>query len=194
LRIRILKAFESEKGGALKGLQCPEGSDLWQVILKRLEGLDGGEEMQKAIRQLLSSGLSFRGFIQPRVRKCLDVLDADSPAAADFEYSAGDSVDNVMEKIGMAWENACFNCKSMIEEMAKEPAMARFAVAEDFREAVLHTGGENRSREIWHQFYKQSRPEIWPKEFTQLEAETLMRKEWESMIQALRASSAATGA
>jgi hypothetical protein len=141
----------------------------------------------------MSAGLSFRGFIQPRVRHCLDVLDSESPDAEPFCFIPGDTSKDTKDKLELAWERACFKCRGKIEDMAKEPAMARIAAAEDFRESILRTGGAYRSRESWHMFYHENRAEIWPEEFTELEANTHLRKEWENAIRALSEAAEAIG-
>lgn len=182
----MLAAFTAQDGGMLSGLDTSTGKLEWQDILDRWEGHEEGEIMQQAIEMLCSSRLSFRGFIQPRVRKCLDVLDAESPEAADFGFKAGDSAEQMKEKLEVAWQNASYNSRCTIQEMAKEPPMARFAVAQDFRDAVLRTGGESHSKELWRRFYNENRGNIWPEQFQKLEGDTRLRKEWEDAVGRLR--------
>ena len=185
LRNDLLGAFTAEDGGMLGRLDRPVGKDEWQDLLDRWEGHQDGETVRRAIQTLRSASLSFRGFIQPRVRECIDVLDSDSEAAKDFAYIPGDSADEVKNKLEAAWSNACFNCRSAIDEMATEPSMARFAAAEDFRDAVLHTGGEGHAKTVWRLFYHENRGDVWPKQFQQLEADTRIRKEWDNAVRLL---------
>jgi hypothetical protein len=193
LRAKILSVLQKDDGGRLARLDI-EGNDTWQTIRNRLERHEGGEVMAHAVDMLLTAGLSFRGFIQPRVRHCLDVLDSDSPEAGPFLFSAGDTTELVRDKLEMAWQNACFNCRSIVEDMAKEPAMARFAAAEDFREAILHSGGEASAKDLWRLFYEDNRAEVWPDEFTKLEGETRLRREWDTSVDSLRRSAASLAA
>ena len=185
LRNDLLGAFTAEDGGMLGRLDRPVGKDEWQDLLDRWEGHQDGETVRRAIQTLRSASLSFRGFIQPRVRECIDVLDSNSEAAKDFAYIPGDSADEVKNKLEAAWSNACFNCRSAIDEMATEPSMARFAAAEDFRDAVLHTGGEGHAKTVWRLFYHENRGDVWPKQFQQLEADTRIRKEWDNAVRLL---------
>ena len=159
------------------------------MLMDRWIGLRKGDEMHHAIELFMTSGLSFRGFIQPRVRHCLDVFDSDCQEAKPFCHSPGDTSAQVKDKIELAWQKASFNCKSQIEDMAKEPAMARFAALEDFREAVINMGGEAQAKTAWRLFYTHYRADIWPKEFSQLAADTALRKEWEVAVRSLSETS-----
>ncbi len=189
LRNDVLEILLSDTGGKLASLVADNKVTSWQILMDRWIGLRKGDEMRHAIELFMSSGLSFRGFIQPRVRHCLDVLDSDCPQAAPFRHAPGDTSAEMKDKIELAWQKACFNCKSKIEDMAKEPAMARFAAVEDFRESIVHMGGQAQAKTAWLSFYKQNRPDIWPKEFSQMAAETALRKEWDETVRSLSETS-----
>jgi len=186
LKNEVLSAFTAEDGGKLGRLDREDGKNEWQNLRDRWEGHEGGEIMRHAIETLCSAGLSFRGFIQPRVRQCIDVLDGDSAASKNFGFIPGDSAEDVKEKLELAWENASFNCREAIDKMAKEPSMARFAAVEDFRDAVLHTGGEDQAKAAWMLFYHDNRGDVWPEQFEKLDADTHLRKEWEKAVRSLK--------
>jgi len=188
IRAEILSSLQREDGGKLAGLQSMS-SNLWETLVSRWEGLPESRTMIHAIELLLSASLSFRGFIQPRVRGCLDVLDSDSTEAALFVFAAGDDAATSKEKLELAWQNACFACRGAIEEMAHEPNMARFAAVEDFRGAILHSGGDA-AKQAWHLFYYHNRADIWKDDFAQLEEGTRMRREWDAAVKNLRESAA----
>ena len=182
LRNDLLNALTAQDGGMLSRLDNPHNRDQWQNLIDHLIGHEDGEIMIRAIETLRAATLSYRGFILPRIRRCLDVLDSDAEAAKDFAYVPGDSPNEVKDKLETAWNNACFNCNAAIEEMATEPSTARFATAEEFMDAVLHTGGEDHARELWKRFYYENRGAIWPDQFQKLEADTRLRKEWENAV------------
>ncbi len=186
LRDDLLRALTAEDGGMLARLSSPSKKDKWQDLIDRWAGHEDGEIMNRAIETLRSARLSYRGFILPRIRLCLDVLDSDAEAAKDFAYLPGDSTKELRDKLETAWSNACFNCKAAIEEMSREPSTARFAVAEEFMDAVLRTGGEDHAREVWKRFYHENRSDIWPDQFQKLEADTRLRKEWENAVRMLK--------
>lgn len=188
LRKDVSDVLRSPQSGRLANLDVSNDENSWGRLMELWEGHDGGHVMQHAINLLINAGLSFRGFIQPRVRHCLDVLDSDSPEAIPFCYVPGDTAQNVKDKLELAWQKACFNCRSEIEEMSKEPAMARFAAIEDFRDSILHTGGAEQSKAMWHLFYHENRAEIWPEQFAQLEGNTRLRREWENAVAVLKSA------
>jgi energy-coupling factor transporter ATP-binding protein EcfA2 len=189
LRAEVLEVLRSHNGGRLSKLDSGSDLEAWQQIIKLWEGHKGGDVMTQAIDYLLEAGLSFRGFIQPRVRGCLNVLDSESKEAAPFCHSAGDTAEIVIEKLEMAWEKVCYNSRGKIEELAKEPAVSRFAAVEDFLDSILHTDGEARAKEIWRLFYYENRAQIWPDQFEQLEADTRLRRDWENVVSALKYAS-----
>lgn len=187
IRDDILSSLQREDGGKLVGLLS--SSNPWETLVARWEGLPESGTITHAIELLLSASLSFRGFIQPRVRSCLDVLDSDSPESSLFIFAAGDDASTSKEKLELAWKNACFACRDAIEEMAHEPNMARFAAIEDFRGAIMHSGGDAAKR-AWHLFYYHNRAEIWKDDFDQLESDTRIRREWDAAVKNLRESAA----
>lgn len=190
LRQEALGVLMSDQGGKLNALLEHE-DEPWKALAGHWGGHDGEVVMVRAIDLLVNASLSFRGFIQPRVRRRLDVLDTDdtdSQAASPYSFAVGDSSQTVKDKLEFAWGRACYRCRAKIEKMAKEPAMARFAAIEDFREAILHSGGETKAKETWHSFYNENRADVWPDEFGRLEGDTRLRKEWENAVQALKES------
>lgn len=189
LRNEVLEILLSDSGGKLASLIVDNKISPWQMLMDRWIGLRKGNEMRHAIELFMTAGLSFRGFIQPRVRHCLDVFDSDCDEAKPFCHSAGDTSAQIKDKIELAWQKASYNCKSQIEDMAKEPAMARFTALEDFREAVINMGGEAQAQAAWRLFYTHYRADIWPKEFSQLAADTALRKEWDEAVSSLSESS-----
>lgn len=189
LREELLLAFKSEEGGRLIRLQGEPPENLWAILLKLWEGHQDGEIMCNAINKLLSASLSFRGFIQPQIRKCLDVLDSSSPNAAPFAATPGDSPEIVKEKLEMAWEKACYDSQQEIKKLSKIPSMAKFATVEDFVDATLRSGGAIGAEKRWNVFYGENRGEIWPDVFEKLEADTRLRKEWELAVSKLNEAS-----
>ncbi len=185
MRENALDALHAEDGGKLARLS--NGDDPWEALKRSWEGLEQGDTMIEAIDMLLTSGLSFRGFIQPRVRTSLDVLDPDMPESKHYHHSSADKPIDSIEKLELAWRSAVSSCEGVIKEMAAEPSMALFAAAADFRGAILHTRGD-RARDAWKLFYRQNRADVWEEEFTQLEADSRRRREWENAVKQLQAS------
>ncbi len=142
--------------------------------------------MVHAIELLLNERLSFRGFIQPRVRQCLDVLNGDYAANDPYRYEGDDDAAIVLEKLELAWEQACDQIRNAIDGMAMEPSMAHFAAVEDFCDTVLRSGGTTKSRDRWYLFYRKNRSDVWPEAFTALEAESRLLEEWRIQVKELQ--------
>ena len=190
LRNRLLEPMKSNSGGKLEVPLSAFGGESWEGIKDLWKGHADETLIVHAIDLLLSSGLSFRGFIQPRVRTALDVLDSGSEEAQDFAHVPGDSIKIVVEKLQLAWTKALSDCKHTMSEIAVEPSMARFAAAEDFVDTIIRADGPHAAKERWNLFYRELRSEIWRNEFAILEAETKLRKDWEAQVATLTTAAA----
>jgi len=187
LRGEVVTILKSESGGQLEGLLGSESDeDALTLLSQNWADYENGEAFAHAVDLLIDASLSFRGFIQPRVRECLNVLDSSSSKAASFAYAPGDTYKLVADKLECAWESACYDSEQAIREMAKEPSMARFAAIEDFREAIVRTGGAENAKQNWQLFYGEIRAEVWPTQFEQLEEDTRQRREWENAVKSLQ--------
>ena len=181
LRTHLIEVLRADDAGKLNAVLA-EYSGPWEGLEDLWKGHADAEHVVSAIKLLLSSTLSFRGFIQPRVRAALDVLDSGCEEARDFAHVPGDSIPQVREKLEMAWMKAVSDCRHPMDKMAVEPAMARFAAAQDFVDSIIRSGGAQTAKERWYLFYQELRSEIWSEEFTLLEEETRLRKQWNSQI------------
>jgi len=186
LRAKVLDVFESQNAGKLENVKSDAFANKWKELMDLWQGHFEQEIVTHAVELFLASGLSFRGFIQPRVRQALDVLDTSSKVAADFVFAPGDSIDEVIEKLTMAWEQATAVCREEMRRMAKEPSMARFAAVEDFVDAIVRQGGEQQAKDRWRLFYRELRSEIWKDDFAQLEADTRLRKDWDHAVASIQ--------
>ncbi len=196
LRQEVIEALSSSDGGRLETLLV-DSDDPLRNLAAEWRKHEGGEVIAHAIEMLLSASLSFRGFIQPRLQQCLDVLDcgpntaksAEDPedarwaeAAKAFVWSPGDTAEVAKTKLELAWQRACYECRPHIEAMAAEPSMARFAAIADFRDTVWNAGGSLEAFNRWRRFYRGIRADVWQEEFGKLEGETRLRKAWDEAV------------
>jgi len=208
LRVEISKRFERLNSGLDEGFDEVKGKLVDALMLEewgrlgliqkdeQVSSLDNIKELWKghadadlvlsAIELLEANRLSFRSFIQPRVRGSLDCLDENCPSHNHFQVRAGESPSDALDKLSAAWDVACRDARKAILELAKEPSMARFAAAEDFADAILREGGADRAKERWSNFYSENRSEIWPAQFQALEANTRLRKQWQDVCEILQ--------
>ena len=132
---------------------------------------------------MISEGLSFKNWIQPRVRECLDPLDLATIDGAVIE--AGATIEVVNEILTLAWEKAWYEINQRMRgatgrgdmDFSVEPSMARFALVQDFVDLAMNAGGTSASSNRWELFYDEYRSEIWPTHFRNLEDQTQFIRE-----------------
>ncbi len=185
LRSEVLEIFRSSGGGRLKFLEGKPEAEAWMTLLERWKQCgDGGAPVVNAIELLLSAKLSFRGFIQPRVRSCLDILDSASEGGISF--APGSGVEVVNADLTLGWHNARNGMREPLEDLSAEPAMARFALVQDFEDLVVHEGGSDKAKDRWELFYDDHRGEVWPEEFGRLEDQAQLLRDWNAAVASLR--------
>jgi len=185
LRKELADNLRDQDGGKLGFIG--DGDDFWEGLVKLWDEHDEADRLivTRLINRLRSATLSFRGLIQPRIRKCLEVLDQRSVQARDYNFRAGDSPQEVRDKLEMAWDNCLFECEKEIRVPATEVAMSLLAIAEDFVDAFLREGGADAAKERWKGFFYWHRNEVWPDHFENLEAESSIRRQWEGAVKQL---------
>ncbi len=185
LREKTVTAFLSPNGGRLN-LKSGSTREALTDLSKRWESHEDAEKVQHAIARLLEARLSFREFIQPRIRATLDVLDEKAEAAKAFAFTPADTTEKLREKLVLAWEDACYKCRNLLNDLAGEPSMALFATIQDFADDIIRNGGADAAQQRWFLFYSSERNTAWPDQFGQLEADTALRREWENAVTSLK--------
>jgi hypothetical protein len=147
--------------------------ELASMVPERLAILWGG------LHVLSTFELSYRGFIQHRVRRHLDGLIQDTipaeiiplpPSAANVSYVLGLQYGEALAAIREDFESG---------DLFREPSQVAFSIVEEFVDHVL------RSREAennWREFYYLMRAQVWPDVFNALAAHSKMRVEWDSQV------------
>lgn len=183
MRQKVEDALMSDDGGRLGNLECPEGMSKLQNLKEYWQAYKGGDVVVRAIDVLMQNSLSFRGFIQPRIRQCLDALDPDSLEAENYKCAGGDTPEIAAERLSEAWKGVGYRIRQPIEALIKEPSMAMFASVEDFADSLLRAGGVEQAKQRWKVFFGQNFGEIWKSEFEALEVSLRMRKRWDAAVQ-----------
>lgn len=116
-------------------------------------------ELVMALRTLEAAKLSYRGFLQHRIRPCLSELNSDSPL-----YPAAEAADATASEILDMLEATYVSCLGKVErllrvDVASEPMEAVRAVCEEFVDRVLRIGT---AREEWESVYQHYRSRLWP--------------------------------
>jgi hypothetical protein len=141
-------------------------------------------EIRYALAVLAEFELSYRGFIQHRIRPCLDGMHSDHPT-----YRLDDNADTVSpqvirEILQVTYGDAVSKCDAALREILTDPNGALFAIVEEFRDRVLRTIGMQRE---WRLFYEHVRAEIWTGRFAALSERSGQFTTWNQQLAELRA-------
>ncbi len=126
--------------------------------------------------------LSYRGFIQHRIRKHLDILTPNEPASLRLPSSS--NAEKVRDSLETAYLEAVYKCENALEDLLDEPSLAAFAIAEEFVDRILRAATVE---DEWRIFLNGMRSLIWS-EFQDLERLRNLQKEWLAAIERVRSS------
>ncbi|NES04393.1 MAG: hypothetical protein F6K22_17080 [Okeania sp. SIO2F4] len=151
------------------------------------EQLIGGEpsKLKYGFKILAEFELSYRGFVQHRIRKCLDGLTPDkttlklklSKSASDEEIQM-----QIMNNLKTLQGEAVYQCENALEDLLSEPSQAGFAIVEEFLDRVLRAKGVKIE---WRIFLNQERSAVWPEEFELLGERTKLRQDWLAAVESV---------
>ncbi len=150
-------------------------------------------ELKLAFEQLSSFELLYRGFVQHRIRKHLDVL---TPDLTSYRYGSEPrgwkkfqprkemliGAEEVTRNLTDAYHEALNCCDKELKALLDEPSLAAFAIAEEFVDRILLA--ENIRNEFWN-FLWQYRKDIWPETFSQNEQLRGVALTWKNAVNAL---------
>ena len=168
--------------GKLRNIATGEGSEfLFDLIDKIPEDL---QDLKLGFSTLATFDLQYRGLIQHRIRKHLDVL---TPDRTKYKFNhlfsnfLGHSNSNE-EKAKKIYQNLCQaqieavnNCEKELKKILIEPNQASFAIVEEFIDRVLRAEG---IREEWEIFLQEYADKVWQEEFESTSANGKLKKEW----------------
>lgn len=186
IREEIVQIFSEDSGGRLAFLKGLPHAEALRLLLRKWQDHDGdlSSPVTEAINLLLSDGLSFRGWIYPRVRPHVDTLDPNINPYIGYTEDISPKVVN--DDIDTLWNAACYSIHEEIENASKEPSRSRFAMVQDFRDLIFYKGGSNYASGQWELFYGQHRDEIWPEEFGSLEHKARFIKVWNQHLESMK--------
>ena len=167
--------------GRLGGVCTDSGARFFQEVRELYMGTDH-EKLAFGFSVLGTFSLSFRGFIQHRVRPHLDCLDPDQ---CDFKLPPRPTVEQVIDLLQAAHDRVFYELEGALAELYAEPSQAAFAIVEEFKDRVLRATGTEEDlsvRDEWRDLYFGLRSDIWPEEFDALGQRTRVRKRWEEAL------------
>jgi hypothetical protein len=168
--------------GQLAPLSDEEGVDFLRTLAERVPpGVrrDGDSEVQYALRILIGFDLSYRGFIQHRIRPSLDNVYGDTPMIPFPQDGTLPDENSVRDMLESTYKTALAGCALALKDLLAEPNRAIFAIVEEFRDRVL------RSRDIkdeWRAIYEDIRAEIWAGQFAALAENAVHLRTWNEAV------------
>jgi hypothetical protein len=139
--------------------------------------------LRTSFETLATFELSYRGFIQYRIRRTLDEL---TPDLTSLALSSHPSVYEVLECLRSLYHETLYKVRLALTTWLSEPNEVAFAIAEEFTDQVLRARG---AREGWEQFYYEVRADIWASEFQRFGESSIVRRQWQEAIQRVEEAS-----
>lgn len=173
--------------GKLGNIVEGEGSEFLLNLLDKIP-----EDLSKLIKgfsTLATFELQYRGLIQHRVRKHLDVLTPDRT-----KYKLNDTFSNlfgqnntneqkaqkIYDNLLKAQKEAVENCKKELAQILIEPNQAGFAIVEEFVDRVLRAEG---IREEWQVLLQEYAPQVWQEDYDVTNADYQLKQEWIYLVE-----------
>lgn len=175
LREKVRDILVADDSGRLGRVIDAEGDEWWKSLAAKWPA---GSEQHELVCLLKDFELSYRGFIQHRVRKHLDGLDADR-IPDDLRFRNEDSPSKLAEKIRLCLECTLDAIKQDLTKIAYEPSEARFAILEEFVDRLTRP---SQSKREWMCFYESRCGAVWPEEFNELRDRADIVQEWERLL------------
>jgi energy-coupling factor transporter ATP-binding protein EcfA2 len=131
--------------------------------------------------QMLSEFLlSYRGFIQHRIRQHLDVLTPNEPACIVLPNVA--TAEQIQQSLKAAHTEAIYKCQEPLESLLSEPNQAAFAIIEEFFDRIFRATD---AKKEWRLFLRRIRLQVWD-EFQQLNEQVQTQQEWLNSVEKVK--------
>jgi hypothetical protein len=173
--------------GRLGQISDRAGKELLITFAERIPPIvrrDGPSEVRFAVEILIEFELSYRSFIQHRIRDCLDGMQADHPRIKILPDTSPppDGV-FVREALSETYQETLFECEQRLRDLLTEPNKALHGIVEEFRDRVLRS---RRIQNEWRAIYQDMRTEIWADQFAALAESAVHMRTWNEAVQQLR--------
>lgn len=142
-----------------------------------------GGEIRYGLHMLADFELSYRGFIQHRIRPCLDGLHSDHPTYLLPKDTNTVTDAAMLDVLQVSYQDALKRCDDILRDILAEPNGALFAIVEEFSDRVLRSIAVQRE---WRVFYEQVRAELWPGPLAELAERSGRFVEWNRALATVR--------
>jgi hypothetical protein len=185
---RVVEVLKSH--AKLERITEGEGSEFLKQLTEKIpENLTG---LRLGFQTLATFDLQYRGLVQHRIRRHLDVL---TPNRTTYRLE-GSFLDKLMDmktnktyttspaekiasNLSKAQAEAVNNCEKELKTLLKEPSQAGFAIVEEFVDRVLRAEGV---RTEWQIFLQEVASDVWVDEFGTTMERTQLRRDWMQRI------------
>jgi len=141
---------------------------------------DDMAKLREPLQTLAMFTISYRVFIQYRLRRCLDKLVPDTtPIKLSPRSSAPDDIEQYLKTLH---SETIYAIQNAFEEWLSDPNDLAFAIVEEFVDQILRAEKVKRD---WNMFYHHVRADIWPSEFQKLGEQSRIRLQWQTAVDRL---------
>ncbi|WP_179071817.1 hypothetical protein [Nostoc sp. C057] len=176
--------------GKLEKIVEGNGSEFLKHLAEKIpENLAG---LKLGFQTLATFDLQYRGLVQHRIRRHLDVL---TPNRTTYRLEGGlldkwidiktgkihtsSPAEKIANNLSKAQAEAVNNCEKELKTLLKEPSQAGFAIVEEFVDRVLRAEGV---RTEWQIFLQEVASDVWIDEFGTTMERTQLRRDWMQRI------------
>lgn len=135
------------------------------------------QQIRTAFYTLADFELSYRGFIQYRIRRNLDGL---TPDEGNLPLSDRTSAEEILDYLRSLHRETLYKVRLALRNWLADPNAAAFAMVEEFTDQILRARD---ARGEWEQFYYEVRAEIWSSEFQKFGERSRIRRQWQEAVQ-----------
>jgi len=176
--------------GQFAPLSDEDGADFLRMLADRIDlavpgEQAGGGQVKYALEVLIDFELSYRGFIQHRIRPSLDNVYGDTPMIPFAREGSLPDEKEVREMLEVTYREALFGCENALLDLLPEPNRAVFAIVEEFRDRVLRARGVDKE---WEAIYQDLRADIWTGQFEALAEKAVHLRTWNEALQGLHSA------
>lgn len=135
------------------------------------------DKLRLAFRILVNFNLSYREFIQYRIRQSLDRL---TPDLTPLKLTQEPSAKQISEYLKTLHAETVYELESMYVDWLTDPNKVAFAIVEEFVDQILRA---KEVEEDWRTLYYEIRAEVWQSDFEAFGERSRMRKEWTKVVE-----------
>lgn len=183
--VEVLKTY-----GKLEKIAEGDGSEFLNQLAEKIpENLTG---LRLGFQTLATFDLQYRGLVQHRIRRHLDVL---TPNRTTYRLDKGlldgwmdirtgrihtsSPAEKIASNLSKAQAEAVNNCEKELKTLLREPSQAGFAIVEEFVDRVLRAEGVHTE---WQIFLQEVASDVWIDEFGTTMERTQLRRDWMQRI------------